>query len=103
MATTLLSESMIARQAQYIWACLTGHPLNDLQVWRQAHIDDRYHFRSKASCDEVTTDLTVNELMLTLDDLARRILFPVLGVLATRNGLNPEAQYAGLLVGASLD
>jgi hypothetical protein len=103
MATTLLSESMIARQAQYVWVCLTGHPFNDLHVWRQSYIDDRYHFRSKACCDEVTSDLTVNELMATLDDLAQRILFPVLGVLATRNGLNPEAQYAGLLVGASLD
>jgi hypothetical protein len=103
MATALLSESMIARQAQYVWARLTGHPLNDLYVWRQSYIDDRYHFRSKACCDEVTSDLTVNELTLTLDDLVRRILLPVLGVLATRNGLNPETQYAGLLVGASLD
>jgi hypothetical protein len=103
MATALLSETMIARQAQYVWACLTGYPLNDLHVWRQSYIDDRYHFRSNACCDEVMSDLTVNELSATLDDLARRILFPVLGVLATRNGLNPEAQYAGLLVGASLD
>jgi hypothetical protein len=103
MAATILSEPMIVRQAQYIWARLTGHPLNDLHVWRQAHIDYRYHFRSNACCDEVTSDLTVNELALRLDDLARRILFPVLGVLATRNGLNPETQYAGLLVGTSLD
>jgi hypothetical protein len=103
MTDPLITEKIICTGSKYVWRDLTGHDLKDLQVWRESHVDDRYHFRSTMCDDIVTTNMTWHELSLNWDEFSKRIIKPVLKVMADRHGLNPDVQYAGALVGASLD